>query len=133
MKHVDSIQVTLFSLLPLRSNPSTVSLSSQVQSLDRFCLVDSTGLNIYSYEGRLLTTIRYSGMRVELLNEKTVSLARDLIAISDQGSGSGNTIRIFDVHSGKNLLELEHKRDILKASLNQAASKVAILDKNKDL
>lgn len=98
-------------------------------------MVDSNGLNIYTYEGRLLTTVRYSGMRVELLNDKTVSLAKDLIAITDfSGNGtSSNVVRIFDVHSGRQLQELEHKRDILKATLNHAASKVALLDKNKDL
>merc|ERR1712176_192044 len=60
-----------------------------------------------------------------------------MLAITDYRSGAtagtSNVVRVFDVHSGKQLQELEHKRDILKASLNQHATHVAILDKNKDL
>ena len=63
-----------------------------LQSPSRFALVDSSGLGIYTYEGRQLSTVRYSGMRVEFMNAQTVSLSDDLIAVVDVGtSGTGRS------------------------------------------
>ncbi|CAD7973862.1 unnamed protein product [Amoebophrya sp. A120] len=137
----------------LRETPTLILMSSE-----KFGLCDSVGLHIYSYEGRLVSNVKYSGMRVEFFNEKTVSLASDLVAILDPksdvagsaagkgggGSGggaggssssSGSCVRIFDVHSGKQVQTLEHRQEITHIALSHQPGerKIAVLDKNKDL
>lgn len=48
-----------------------------------FCLVDTLGINLYSYEGRQVSTVKYPGLRVELLNHLTLSICRDTLALVD--------------------------------------------------
>jgi intraflagellar transport protein 80 len=108
-----------------------------VQSPFHFALVDSTGIHIYSYEGRHFSTIKYSGLRMEFLNEHTISLSRDALALIDPASP--RVIRVFDTNSGRPMggVPAEHKLEVLAIALNQQGSgadrKIAFLDKNKDL
>eukprot|EP00392_Amoebophrya_sp_AT5.2_P014013 g14149.t1 len=112
----------------LREAPSLI-----LQSKERFALTDTNGLHVYTYEGRAVHHIRYQGMRVHFFNEKTVSLANDLVAIVDKAeAGKSASVRIFDLHSGKQIQTLEHKQDIVQVALSHER-KVAVLDKNKDL
>lgn len=103
-----------------------------VQAPDVFALVDSGGIHIYSYEGRRFSTIKYPGMRVEFFNEKTISVARDMVAVIDSTTCH---VRLFDVHGGKQTQLLEHKQEVLQVALNQQGGgrRIALLDKNKDL
>jgi len=107
-----------------------------VQCQHHFALVDANGVQVISYEGRLLSTIKYSGLRTEFLNEGTLSICRDAVALVDPSAPK--TIRVFDVFTGRPMGQpLVHKLDIVRISLNQNGSgadrQVAILDKNKDL
>lgn len=49
-----------------------------------FLIVDDAGLQIYSYEGRLISAPKIQGMRTDVLNEQTVSLSNDTLAIKDR-------------------------------------------------
>eukprot|EP00928_Gymnodinium_smaydae_P032421 TRINITY_DN23485_c0_g1_i1.p1 TRINITY_DN23485_c0_g1~~TRINITY_DN23485_c0_g1_i1.p1 ORF type:complete len:759 (-),score=120.02 TRINITY_DN23485_c0_g1_i1:147-2423(-) len=101
-----------------------------------FALVDTNCIRVISYEGRLMSTIQASGLRVELLNHSTLSLCRDAVCLVDPASQK--QIRVFDVHTGRPVGQpIQHKLDIISISLNQhgpgADRCVAIYDKNKDL
>ena len=52
-----------------------------VQSERHFLLVESSGLHLYSYEGRLLCSPKWPGMRPDMLTAATVSLWCVLIRI----------------------------------------------------
>jgi len=107
-----------------------------VQCPFHFALVDANGIQIISYEGRPLSTIKFAGLRSEYLNHQTLSVCRDAVALVDPSSPK--QIRVFDVFTGRNMGQpIQHKLDVLRISLNQQGSgadrKIAILDKNKDL
>merc|ERR1719359_1530546 len=107
-----------------------------VQCAHHFALVDANGIQVISYEGRVLSTIKFSGLSTEFLNHATLSICRDAVALVDPTSPK--TIRVFDVYTGRPLGQpIVHKLDIVRISLNQQGSgadrQVAILDKNKDL
>jgi intraflagellar transport protein 80 len=114
------------------TEPSTLI----VQCPHHFARVDANGITILSYEGRTLSTVKFSGLRTEFLNHKTLSLCRDVVALVDPSSAK--TIRVFDVNTGRPIGQpIVHKLDIVEIALNQqgtgADRKIAILDKNKDL
>eukprot|EP00747_Dinoflagellata_sp_TGD_P165344 gnl/TRDRNA2_/TRDRNA2_186490_c0_seq1.p1 gnl/TRDRNA2_/TRDRNA2_186490_c0~~gnl/TRDRNA2_/TRDRNA2_186490_c0_seq1.p1 ORF type:complete len:788 (+),score=158.72 gnl/TRDRNA2_/TRDRNA2_186490_c0_seq1:340-2364(+) len=107
-----------------------------VQCPHHFALVDSSGIQVISYEGRCLSTIKFSGLRTEFLNHQTLSICRDAVCLVDPSAPK--QIRVFDVFTGRAIGKpIDHKLDIVRISLNQqgtgADRKVAILDKNKDL
>lgn len=107
-----------------------------VQCPFHFALVDSNGIHIYSYEGRSLSTIKFSGLRTEFLNTATLSLCRDCLALVDPTNT--REIKVFDTTSGRPMGNpIVHKLEVLRISMNQKGSgadrKIAILDKNKDL
>eukprot|EP00928_Gymnodinium_smaydae_P043278 TRINITY_DN29033_c0_g1_i1.p1 TRINITY_DN29033_c0_g1~~TRINITY_DN29033_c0_g1_i1.p1 ORF type:complete len:759 (+),score=171.98 TRINITY_DN29033_c0_g1_i1:115-2391(+) len=107
-----------------------------VQCAHHFALVDGIGIQVNSYEGRNLSTIKFSGLRPEFLNTSTLSVCRDVIALVDPASPK--QIRVFDPYTGRAVGNpIPHKLDIVKISLNQQGAgsdrKIAILDKNKDL
>lgn len=72
-----------------------------VQSERHFLLVESSGLHLYSYEGRLLCSPKWPGMRPDMLTSATVSLSPDTIAIRDQVDE--RVVHLFDATSGKPL------------------------------
>mmetsp|Transcript_95426 Transcript_95426/g.172190 ORF Transcript_95426/g.172190 Transcript_95426/m.172190 type:complete len:762 (+) Transcript_95426:124-2409(+) len=107
-----------------------------VQCPHHFALVDANGIQIISYEGRPLSTIKFSGLRSEFLNHQTLSICRDAVALVDPSAPK--QIRVFDVYTGRAMGQpIQHKLDIVRISVNQQGSgadrKIAILDKNKDL
>jgi len=51
-----------------------------------FLLVDSTSIYIYSYDGRLISSPRFQGMRTDVLNRQTVALSDDTLAIRDKAN-----------------------------------------------
>lgn len=101
-----------------------------------FALVDSQGINLYSYEGRAMSTVRYTGLRVEFLNARTLSICRDAVALVDPVNP--RLVRFFDALSGRQLgAPLEHRLEVIACALNQhgagADRKLAVLDRNRDL
>uniref|UniRef100_A0A8C5PNY8 Intraflagellar transport protein 80 homolog n=1 Tax=Leptobrachium leishanense TaxID=445787 RepID=A0A8C5PNY8_9ANUR len=114
----------------------TVTLILQCER--HFLLVDGGSLFLFSYEGRLISSPRVPGMRIDNLNVQTVSLSNDTIAIKDKGDEK--LIYLFDALSGKPFGDgkpLTHKMDILQIALDQSGHangrKIAFVDKNRDL
>ncbi|NXM92007.1 IFT80 protein, partial [Oenanthe oenanthe] len=103
-----------------------------------FLLVDGGGLYLYSYEGRLISSPKYPGMRTDILNAQTVSLSNDTLAVKDKADEK--VIYIFEALSGKPLGDgkpLTHKTEIVEIALDQkgltSERKIAFIDKNRDL
>ncbi|KAK6478690.1 intraflagellar transport protein 80-like protein isoform X1 [Huso huso] len=114
----------------------TVSLILQAER--HFLLVDGAGIYLFSYEGRLISTPKFPGMRTDILNAQTVSLSNDTVAIRDKADEK--VIFLIDALSGKPLGDgkpLTHKMEIMEVALDQSGSanerKIAIIDKNRDL
>lgn len=107
-----------------------------VQCPHHFALVDANGIQVINYEGRNLSTIKFSGLRCDVLNHQTLSICRDVVALVDPSAPK--SVRIFDVFTGRAVGQpITHKLDIVRIALNQQGTgsdrKLAILDKNKDL
>ncbi|KAM4770066.1 intraflagellar transport protein 80 homolog isoform 2-T2 [Cyanocitta cristata] len=114
----------------------TVSLILQAER--HFLLVDGGGLYLYSYEGRLISSPKYPGMRTDVLKAQTVSLSNDTLAVKDKADEK--VIFIFEALSGKPLGDgkpLTHKTEIMEIALDQRGltneRKIAFIDKNRDL
>nr|XP_019943476.1 PREDICTED: intraflagellar transport protein 80 homolog isoform X2 [Paralichthys olivaceus] len=114
----------------------TVSLILQAEK--HFLLVDGAGLYVFSYEGRLISSPKFPGMRADILNAQGVSLSNDTIAIRDQSDEK--VIFLFDALSGKPLDDgkpLTHKLEVVEIALDQCGPsterKIAFIDKNRDL
>eukprot|EP00742_Colponemidia_sp_Colp-10_P003383 GILJ01003603.1.p1 GENE.GILJ01003603.1~~GILJ01003603.1.p1 ORF type:complete len:791 (-),score=83.24 GILJ01003603.1:145-2424(-) len=113
------------------------SVSFITQSERHFALVDlQTGVMIYNYEGRQLSTIKFPGLRLEFLNKSSLSLSPDVVSILDRTQPK--LVRSFDLVSGRAISEpLEHNMEIQEMALSQCGSaadrKVCIVDKNRDL
>lgn len=54
-------------------------------------LVDSSNVYIYSYDGRMVCSPKYPGMRADILNYQTVSLSNDTVAIRDKTDEKGTS------------------------------------------
>merc|ERR1719284_1172366 len=107
-----------------------------LQCPHHFALVDANGIQVISYEGRPLSTIKFGGLRSEFLNHSTLSICRDAVCLVDPSAPK--TIRVFDVYTGRAMGQpIIHKLDVVSISLNQQGSgadrTIAVLDKNKDL
>lgn len=72
-------------------NLTYISLSSR-----HFLLVDGAGLYVFSYEGRLISSPKFPGMRADILSAQGVSLSNDVVAIRDKSDekGEGSAISI---------------------------------------
>ncbi|XP_043347818.1 intraflagellar transport protein 80 homolog isoform X3 [Dermochelys coriacea] len=114
----------------------TVSLILQAER--HFLLIDGGGIYLYSYEGRLISSPKYPGMRTDVLNAQTVSLSNDTLAIKDKADEK--VIYLFEALSGKPLGDgkpLIHKTEITEIALDQKGitneRKIVFIDKNRDL
>ncbi|XP_078065148.1 intraflagellar transport protein 80 homolog isoform X3 [Mustelus asterias] len=114
----------------------TVSLILQAER--HFLLLDGAGIYLYSYEGRLISSPKFPGMRTDILSSLTVSVSNDIIAVRDKADDK--VIYLIDALSGKPLGDgkpLVHKIEVMEVALDQFGSpserKIAIIDKNRDL
>lgn len=53
--------------------------------------MDGAGLYVYSYEGHLISTPKFLGMRADILNDQGVSLSNDAVAIRDKSDEKGES------------------------------------------
>ncbi|KAK7882659.1 hypothetical protein WMY93_028833 [Mugilogobius chulae] len=109
-----------------------------VQAEKHFLLVDGAGLYIFSYEGRLICTPKFPGMRADILNAQGISLSNDTIALRDKSDEK--VIYLFDALTGKAFGDgkpLTHKMEVIDVALDQCGPlnerKIALIDKNRDL
>lgn len=59
--------------------------------------MDGAGLYIFSYEGRLISSPKFPGMRVDMLNAQCVSLSNDTIAIRDKSDEKGEKFAVSNM------------------------------------
>ena len=57
------------------------SVSLIRQTSRQFLVVESTAIYVYSYEGRLLCSPKWPGMRPDALSRQTVSVSSDCVAV----------------------------------------------------
>jgi len=108
-----------------------------IQSDRHFIMVDNTnGVQVYSYDGRVLSNPRFAGIRVEFLNRRTLGLSSDTVAILDKADGK--TIRCFDAATARHISDITHHMDIVEIAVSQYATgtaerKVVFIDSNRDM
>ncbi len=114
------------------------SVALIVQADKHFLLVESNAIYLYSYEGRLICSPRWPGMRPETLSIHSVSLSNDCVAVKDQVDEKN--VHLFDTQSGKPLNDgkpFSHRQEVAEVALDQVglpnSRKMAIVDKNRDL
>ena len=100
-------------------------------------LLSSSGVTTVSMDGRILSTIPLTGGRVELLNENTVSLSNDCLAVRD--SIDHKVIRLMDPRNGKAAGDgkIGHSTNVTQLAIDQCGAladrRVAFIDDNNDL
>ena len=102
-----------------------------------FLTLDSiAGLQVISYEGRVLCSPRFQGMRAEFVTRDTAALAPDTVCVVD--CVDAKIIQILDATSGRQLSKLVHSSEVTFVTLNQHSlgpqeRLLAFTDKNRDL
>jgi intraflagellar transport protein 80 len=113
------------------------SIYTIVQGVKYFALIDaSQNFNVYNYEGKLVSSPKYQGLRVEFLNKRHISLSNDVLALIDPMQSK--IVRLFDIISGKpSTSQIEHSTDIIEMKLNQidmsSERKMCFVDSNRDM
>ena len=108
-----------------------------VQGAKYFALIDaSQNFIVYNYEGKLISTPKFQGLRVEFLNARHISLSADVLALIDPSDPKN--IRIFDIVSGKqSTVSIPHSTEIIEMELNQvemsSERKLCFIDVNRDM
>ncbi|KAI8818239.1 WD40-repeat-containing domain protein [Fimicolochytrium jonesii] len=126
------------------NTPAIIDLSSGgrvtclQQCLQSFALIDTvTGIQIFSYEGRLISQPKYPGLRAECVTPQTLSISTDVLAIRDKADEK--TVFLFETHSGRPLGQgsVKHHVDIAEIGLNQSSSagtrQLVLVDRNRDM
>ena len=77
-----------------------------------------------------------SGLRVEFLNKRHLSISADVLALIDPMKPK--VIRVFDIFTGKpSATQVEHSTEIIEMDLNQIDSaqerKMCFIDSNRDM
>ncbi|XP_067307985.1 intraflagellar transport protein 80 homolog [Pseudorasbora parva] len=114
------------------------SVSLIVQAERHFLLVDGAEVYVYSYEGRLVSSPKSPGLRMDILSTQSISLSSDTIAIRD--TTDERVIFLFEAQTGKAIGDgkpLIHKTEVVLIALDQCGSsndrRIALIDKNRDL
>jgi intraflagellar transport protein 80 len=108
-----------------------------IQGAKYFALIDaSQNFIVYNYEGKLVSTPKFQGLRVEFLNARHISLSADVLALIDPIDPK--VIRVFDIVSGKaSTVTINHTTEILEMELNQiemsSERKMCFIDNNRDM
>jgi hypothetical protein len=94
-------------------------------------------VSVWSYEGKQVATIKWGGMRAEMMNKENATVSNDVIAFIDHADPK--IIRVFDPSSGKPLSDIKMKTEIKHIALARdnypgtTERQLAILDVNLDL
>mmetsp|Transcript_19257 Transcript_19257/g.42924 ORF Transcript_19257/g.42924 Transcript_19257/m.42924 type:complete len:770 (+) Transcript_19257:82-2391(+) len=96
-----------------------------------------SGIQIISFEGRVLSTPKFQGLRAEYLTRDMVSLSPDTLVVVD--SVDPKNIQILDASSGRAMGKLTHAAaEVVAVQLNQHSLGpqeriLAFSDRNRDL
>lgn len=119
-------------IFDIKAPPHFIRLSCR-----HFLTLDQiSGIQIISYEGRVLCSPRFQGLKPEYLTRDMVSLAPDTVVIVD--SVDNKTIQILDASSGRSITKITHSTEVTNVHLNQHAlgpqeRLLAFADRNRDL
>lgn len=96
----------------------------------------SLNFNVYSYDGKLISSPKSAGLRVEFLNKRHISISNDVLAIIDPANPKN--VSVFDIKSGKPSPQLiQHTTEICEMNLNQiemsSERKMCFIDSNRDM
>uniref|UniRef100_A0A7S3R5J7 Intraflagellar transport protein 80 n=1 Tax=Dunaliella tertiolecta TaxID=3047 RepID=A0A7S3R5J7_DUNTE len=105
-----------------------------------FLIMDhSSGIQLYTYEGRQLCNPKFPGLHPELMNQQMLGLSNDTIAVMEVGAqSSGTTVRFFDAAQGRPIGEpFQHSLEIKEIQLSQVGTsterQLILIDRNRDL
>lgn len=119
-------------IFDLKEPVSTIKLAPR-----HFAMVDKlTGVQVYSYEGRALSHLKFVGLRPEFVSDKTLAISNDAAAFIDRSSPK--LVRFLDPLSAKPACkDFAHALDIDEVHLSQMGHayerKFAFVDRNRDL
>ena len=94
-----------------------------------FLLVDGTSLYIYSYDGRLVSSPRFQGMRTDVLNRQTVALSDDTLAIRDKANEKSTT-SVYSYHYCDYLISWPYPGESGSCSSHSGPSPPPVADEN---
>ncbi|KAI8620753.1 WD40-repeat-containing domain protein [Chytriomyces sp. MP71] len=110
------------------------------QCPDFFLIVDNaTGIQVFSYEGRLICSPKYPGLRPEFITSPSITLSNDTLAIKDRADEK--LIYIFEVSTGRLIGDgspFKLQTEAIEIALNQiigpgGCRQLAIVDKNREM
>lgn len=108
-----------------------------LQSSKHIAVVDNIhGIQLYSYEGRLVSSPKIQGLKADQFTKDTMTICDDTIAVRDQRDFK--KIHVIDISSGAPIGSIvSHNLDIEEVALDQAegtlARHLAFVDKNRDV
>lgn len=108
-----------------------------VQGAKYFAIIDaSQNFGVYNYEGKPVSKPTMSGLRVEFLNKRHLSISGDVLALIDPTKPK--VVRVFDIMTGKPAAsQIEHSTEIIEMDLNQiefaSERKMCFIDSNRDM
>lgn len=95
-----------------------------------------SGINIISFEGRVLCSPKFQGMRTDYTTKEMVTLSPDTLCVVD--STDAKIIQVLDASIGKNINRLVHTAEVTHIQLNQHCLGtpdrfLTFSDRNRDL
>lgn len=101
-------------IFDIRAAPLFVHLCTR-----HFCTVDQlSGIQIISYEGRVLSSPKFQGFRSDFLTKEMISLSPDTVAVIDVSDAK--SIQFFDSTTARSIGKFTHSVcDVIAVSLNQ--------------
>jgi len=94
------------------------------------------GLQVISYEGRVICSPKFQGLRPDYIMKDMVALSADTVCVVD--SSDNCAIQILDAMTGRPIAKLQHTCEVTYVCTNQHAlgpqeRLMAFCDKNRDL
>jgi intraflagellar transport protein 80 len=95
-----------------------------------------SGIQVINYDGRVISSPKFQGLRSEYLTKDMVAISPDTIAVVD--NTDAKIIQLMDAMTGRNLNKLTHSVEVSSLVLNQHSlgpqdRMLAFADKNRDL
>lgn len=129
------------------SNPHVFDLKETihliVQAKSVFLLANNFGINIYSYEGRHISSPKIGDIKNEFLNKQSISLSNNVLAVIEKTiKKKSKEIRFFSVMTGKPIYNpIKHNMKIRAIALSQfgnsknliSKTQIVFIDRNRDL
>lgn len=95
-----------------------------------------SGIQIISFEGRVICSPKFQGLRTEYLTRDHVAVSADTVVVVD--SVDAKVVQIIDASTGKGMGKLSHSTEVTSVFLNQHVNGamerlLAFSDRNRDL